>query len=283
MSSVGGSLVVVGVSCVAVYHGFFMLWFLLGVCRYLASSAPWTFQLRRWWISMVREQVCYVLYQVRRARDISTPFVTFSFAVLFTGILFRVYETIYLRKEFFPSFLNMPRWSHTHTHTHTLSLCVYLCVYANKGISVSNALALGLSSCVFHICEFLRSGNPLEVSGVVQYFFEHTKRAAFQAVNADQLVKDQSSAVLKRIVSQFPYEAPDGELSLKTEAATIGEQYCEALQKKVDVAGVRVLSFSFNELSYAPEVAASMLKRQQAGAFLQAKELIVEGALGIVL
>ena len=125
------------------------------------------------------------------------------------------------------------------------------------------------------------NGNPLEVSGVVQYFFEHTKRAAFQAVNADQLVKDQSSAVLKRIVSQFPYEAPDGELSLKTEAATIGEQYCEALQKKVDVAGVRVLSFSFNELSYAPEVAASMLKRQQAGAFLQAKELIVEGALGI--
>ena len=56
---------------------------------------------------------------------------------------------------------------------------------------------------------------------MIQYFYENTKRTAFQANNPDMMVRDLASSTLKRIVSQYPYEAPDGELSLKTEAAAI--------------------------------------------------------------
>ena len=126
------------------------------------------------------------------------------------------------------------------------------------------------------------TGSPLQVSGVVQYYFNKSKRTALQAQNPESLVHDLASATLKRIVSRYPYEAPEGEHSLKTEANEIGEEFCAELQKKVEVAGAKIVGFSFNEMSYAPEVASGMLKRQQAGALIQARRLIVDGAVSIV-
>lgn len=125
------------------------------------------------------------------------------------------------------------------------------------------------------------TGSPLQVSGVVQYYFNKSKRTALQAQNPESLVHDLASATLKRIVSRYPYEAPEGEHSLKTEANEIGEEFCAELQKKVEVAGAKIVGFSFNEMSYAPEVASGMLKRQQAGALIQARRLIVDGAVSI--
>ena len=66
---------------------------------------------------------------------------------------------------------------------------------------------------------------------------------------------------------------------LKEEAGHIGERVCDILQKRVDVAGAEVLSVALNELNYAPEIAQGMLKKQQAESLLEARELIVKGAV----
>ena len=115
-------------------------------------------------------------------------------------------------------------------------------------------------------------GCPL---GAVQHM---VPPAAFLACGVVCCVK-QASATLKRVVSRYPYEAPDGELSLKTEADHIGQEFCHLLNKRVFIAGAKVTGFQFNEISYSTEIAAGMLKRQQAGALVQARRLMVEGAV----
>lgn len=86
--------------------------------------------------------------------------------------------------------------------------------------------------------------------------------------------------MLKQVVSRHPYESPDKKTtSLKTEGKEVSRELVECLQKQVDQAGVRVQSFQINELSYAPEIASQMLKRQQAVALVQARAAIVEGAV----
>ena len=72
-----------------------------------------------------------------------------------------------------------------------------------------------------------------------------------------------------------------GEDSLKTEAAKVRKEICQLLQAKASIAGIHVLNFEFKELSYAPEIAASMLVRQQAEAMLEARQVVVEGGVRI--
>eukprot|EP01121_Diplochlamys_sp_Union-15-3_P001820 TRINITY_DN11582_c0_g1_i1.p1 TRINITY_DN11582_c0_g1~~TRINITY_DN11582_c0_g1_i1.p1 ORF type:complete len:264 (-),score=40.12 TRINITY_DN11582_c0_g1_i1:24-815(-) len=130
-----------------------------------------------------------------------------------------------------------------------------------------------------------RNGNPLLVSGVIVYLFVNTEKAALDVVNAQQFVYDQAQAIMKQIVSRYPYE-PDDEndhesMSLKTESSEIGKQFVKLLQKQVHVAGAKIISFQFNELSYAPEIAMGMLKKQQAKALVSARKTIVDGAVDI--
>jgi len=128
-----------------------------------------------------------------------------------------------------------------------------------------------------------RNGNPLLVSGIVVFQYVNTKRAALDIENANTFVRDQSQAVMKQIVSEYPYETHEGDegACLKTEATEIGSRLVEVLQKKVNIAGAKVISFQFNELSYAPEIAQGMLKKQQAMATVAARKTIVEGAVEI--
>lgn len=131
-----------------------------------------------------------------------------------------------------------------------------------------------------------KNGNPLLVSAIIVYHIVDTKRAAIDVANANQFVQLQATAVLKQIVSQYPYESPDGkdhEISLKTEALEVGHQLRTTLQDKIAQAGAVCQSFQLNEISFAPEIAANMLKRQAAEALVQARELIVKGAVGISL
>lgn len=89
-----------------------------------------------------------------------------------------------------------------------------------------------------------------------------------------QYVSDQAPAVLKRVIAQFPYESPDNdEPCLRSETAVVSRYMANALQDRCAVAGVKIESFSINELSYAPEIAQSMLKRQQAGALIEARQV----------
>jgi regulator of protease activity HflC (stomatin/prohibitin superfamily) len=136
-----------------------------------------------------------------------------------------------------------------------------------------------------------KNGNPLLVSGVFVYAVENAQRAVLNVENYELFVRELAATTLKQVVSRFPYESPvvdeakggRHDVSLKTEAKEISKELVTVLQEKVNRAGVRVHSFEFNELSYAPEIAAQMLKRQQAVALVEARQKIVEGAVDIAV
>jgi regulator of protease activity HflC (stomatin/prohibitin superfamily) len=125
-------------------------------------------------------------------------------------------------------------------------------------------------------------GNPVIVSGVVGYRIINSKAAALEVENARSFVHTQAQTILKQVVSRYPYEATDGSASLKSETYEIGIELCRALQEKSTVAGVLIESFELADLSYAPEIAQVMLVRQQAKAMVDARGVVVEGAVGIV-
>jgi len=129
-----------------------------------------------------------------------------------------------------------------------------------------------------------KNGNPLLISGIVVYRFVNTKRCAIDVQDAAFFVSNQAQAVMKQIVSQYPYEILGDEehgACLKTEAAEIGSKFVKLLQTKVKLAGAKVITFQFNEMSYAPEIAQGMLKRQQAMATVAARRTIVDGVVDI--
>jgi len=125
------------------------------------------------------------------------------------------------------------------------------------------------------------NGSPLIVSAIVTYYIANVRRAALNVSSAPVFVRDQAESVLKQVVSRYPYEATDGP-SLKNEPQNIGRELVELLTHKTEIAGVKVISFDLNELTYAPEIAANMLRRQQAQALVAARRTIVQGAVEIV-
>jgi len=128
-----------------------------------------------------------------------------------------------------------------------------------------------------------KNGNPLIINGILSYQIRSAKKAALDVENADRFVLTQGLAAMKQIVARYPYEGEEGQGNhcLKTSADVISHEMIAVLQERVQVAGIRVLTFTFNEISYAPEIAAGMLKRQQAQAVLQARKVIVSGAVEI--
>jgi len=125
------------------------------------------------------------------------------------------------------------------------------------------------------------NGNPIIVSGVVTFKIVDTIKAAFDVQNVNDYMERQAMATLKKVCSKYPYEAKDG-VSLQTEAIVVSKEMVMALQQKAEICGVRVLSYELADLQYAPEIAQGMLVRQQAQALLDARKVIVEGAVTIV-
>jgi regulator of protease activity HflC (stomatin/prohibitin superfamily) len=134
-------------------------------------------------------------------------------------------------------------------------------------------------------------GNPVIVSAVVTFEATSARRARVDVQNpwpnatwAPGIINGtylqlQAQAVLKQVTSQFPYEAPLGQASLQTEGAHITDMLIHSLQKRVRITGARIISFDLVDLSYAPEIAAHMLVRQQAAALVDARKLIVDAAV----
>jgi SPFH domain / Band 7 family len=128
------------------------------------------------------------------------------------------------------------------------------------------------------LCENLLNAyisvSPLLVSGIVTYEITDSRRAAIDVPDAHNYVMTQAPAVLKRVISQFPYDSETSDVAcLRKEPQVVSALMMETLQDRVRVAGVRIESFAINELSYAPEIAHSMLKRQQAGALIEARQV----------
>lgn len=125
-----------------------------------------------------------------------------------------------------------------------------------------------------------RNGNPLIVNGILSYQVRNAKRALLDIENFSTFVSTQSIAALKQVVARYPYEGEG--LCLKTNADAIALELVNILQARVKIAGVAILTFTFNEISYATEIASAMLKKQQAQAVLSARSTIVRGAVDIV-
>eukprot|EP01111_Echinosteliopsis_oligospora_P011385 TRINITY_DN3751_c0_g1_i1.p1 TRINITY_DN3751_c0_g1~~TRINITY_DN3751_c0_g1_i1.p1 ORF type:complete len:280 (-),score=59.87 TRINITY_DN3751_c0_g1_i1:13-852(-) len=125
-----------------------------------------------------------------------------------------------------------------------------------------------------------KNGNPLIINGVLTYQVKNAKRATLDVEAVDAYVSMQSLASLKQIVARYPYEAESG-LCLRSSADAISHEMVAILQERLTIAGIKILGFTFNEISYSPEIAGAMLRRQQAHAILQARKLIVTGAVDI--
>lgn len=128
-------------------------------------------------------------------------------------------------------------------------------------------------------------GNPLLISAIVVYQILNSRRAVLEVENVYNYVVDQANTTLKSIVSQYPYELMEGDspdkLSLRSNAKRIEKIMAKSLQDKVTQIGVKIHSMQFNELSYAPEIANGMLKKQGALVTLSAKQKIAQGAIDI--
>ena len=126
-------------------------------------------------------------------------------------------------------------------------------------------------------------GNPIELAAIVVWKVEDTAQALFEVDDFLEFVATQTEAAVRHIAIEYPYDAHDeGGLSLRGNAEEITEKLAVELTARVRAAGVRIIESRFSHLAYAPEIASAMLQRQQAGAVVAARQLIVEGAVGMV-
>ena len=127
------------------------------------------------------------------------------------------------------------------------------------------------------------SGSPIEVSAICSYRMREAHRAVLGFSDFNNHVMMLATACLKHVCSQYPYESPDPHKPcLRKETDQISQHLVRELQELVNPAGIEVLQMRINDLTYAPEIAQSMLMRQQAVAMVAARRTIVEGAVQIV-
>jgi regulator of protease activity HflC (stomatin/prohibitin superfamily) len=126
-------------------------------------------------------------------------------------------------------------------------------------------------------------GNPIEIASVVVWKVVDTAEASFEVDDYVNYVHVQSESAVRNLATQYPYDThEDGQLSLRGSTDKIAEKLQTEIQSRLHKAGVRVLEARITHLAYAPEIASAMLQRQQAGAIIAARTLIVEGAVGMV-
>ena len=129
-------------------------------------------------------------------------------------------------------------------------------------------------------------GNPIEIGIVVIWRVVDTAKAMFCVDDYNQFLSTQCDSALRNIVRMYPYDVHDGdgedELTLRGSSREIAEQLRTAIQEKVDDAGLEIMEARITHLAYSPEIAAAMLQRQQAAAIIDARALIVRGAVSMV-
>ena len=135
-------------------------------------------------------------------------------------------------------------------------------------------------------------GNPVEIAVAVMWRVTDTARAVFAVDNYKEYLSLQCDSAVRDIVRIYPYDvAPnvdttgDGvadEGSLRGSSSEVARRIQEEIQRKVIGAGIEILEARITYLAYAPEIAAVMLQRQQASAIIDARKMIVDGAVGMV-
>ncbi|MFD2417060.1 SPFH domain-containing protein [Amycolatopsis pigmentata] len=126
-------------------------------------------------------------------------------------------------------------------------------------------------------------GNPIELAAVVVWQVRDTAQALFEVDDFVEFVGIQTETAVRHIANAYPYDRhEDGKLSLRDNADEITEKLSQEIGARVAAAGVKVIESRLTHLAYAPEIAQAMLRRQQAGAVVAARQRIVEGAVGMV-
>jgi regulator of protease activity HflC (stomatin/prohibitin superfamily) len=126
-------------------------------------------------------------------------------------------------------------------------------------------------------------GNPIEIAAVVVWRVVDTAEALFEVDDYNNYVKVQSEAALRNLATSYPYDSHDeAHPSLRGHTNAVADHLKREIQDRLAKAGVQVLEARISHLAYAPEIAAAMLQRQQAGAIIAARTRIVEGAVGMV-
>jgi regulator of protease activity HflC (stomatin/prohibitin superfamily) len=135
-------------------------------------------------------------------------------------------------------------------------------------------------------------GNPVEVGIAVVWRVVDTAKAVFNVDNYKEYLSLQCDGALRDIVRIYPYDVNPGidttgdgepdEGSLRGSSKEVAERIRDKIQSKVENAGIEILEARITHLAYAPEIASAMLQRQQASAIIDARKMIVDGAVGMV-
>ncbi len=126
-------------------------------------------------------------------------------------------------------------------------------------------------------------GNPIQIAAVVVWRVVDPARALFDVQNYEGFVAIQSETAIRGLATEYAYDSSEHDkFSLVGNQAEIAEAMKKQVQTRLEVCGVEILESRISHLSYAPEIAQAMLRRQQAQAVVAARTKIVEGAVGMV-
>jgi regulator of protease activity HflC (stomatin/prohibitin superfamily) len=126
-------------------------------------------------------------------------------------------------------------------------------------------------------------GNPIEIAAIVVWKVIDTAEAVFEVDDYEHYVRVQTESAVRNLATHYPYDAHiEGHISLRGSTDEVAKRLKSEIHDRLSKAGVEVIEARISHLAYAPEIASAMLRRQQAGAIIAARQKIVEGAVGMV-
>ena len=126
-------------------------------------------------------------------------------------------------------------------------------------------------------------GNPIEIAAIVVWKVIDTAEAVFEVDDYEHYVRVQTESAVRNLATHYPYDAHiEGHISLRGSTDEVAKRLKSEIHDRLSKAGVEVIEARISHLAYAQEIASAMLRRQQAGAIIAARQKIVEGAVGMV-
>jgi len=149
-------------------------------------------------------------------------------------------------------------------------------------LSMKTTIPLKLSNFVTgHLKVNDKNGNPIEIGAVVVWRVKDAAKASLNIDDYRTFVANQSDIAVRALAAHYPYDS-EKEVSLRGNIDEIATKLQSVLQEKLAVAGIVLEETKLSHLAYASEVAAAMLKRQQAVAIFEARQYMIENALAII-
>ena len=130
-----------------------------------------------------------------------------------------------------------------------------------------------------------KMGNPIMISVILVWKVKDTFKATFEVDNYENFIRIQTDSAVRKLAGSFPYDHFEDEkatVTLSTNFDDVNNALEHEVTQRLEIAGIEVVESRIGYLAYAPEIAHSMLRRQQASAVVAARHKIVEGAVGMV-